>query len=197
MANFPKYDAQYMYASLVDMTLTEIEIEEDPMKTLERLPNQRSLLLAYESFLGKEMRCKATGFGQLRFFRLFGLTNLVKWIVDEGAMPNLSVLMINCCPKLEIVPNGLRYIKTLKELIVVSMPERFTNRIQAVNGADQRQDFDKVSHIPSIIVNGCRTHLTPDILRILIISSVLQSIRSIKMGDLDGFRLGKMNNEYK
>ncbi|XP_027071824.1 probable disease resistance protein At1g58390 [Coffea arabica] len=156
MANFPKYDAQYMYASLVDMTLTEIEIEEDPMKTLERLPNLRSLLLAYGSFLGKEMRCKATGFGQLRFFRLFGLTNLVKWIVDEGAMPNLSVLTINCCPKLEIVPNGLRFIKTLKELIVVSMPERFTNRIQAVNGADQGQDFDKVSHIPSIIVNGCR-----------------------------------------
>ena len=125
------------------------------METLERLPNLRSLHLKYRSFLGKEMRCKAMGFGQLRFLRFEDLQNLEKWNVDEGAMPNLSVLTIVYCPKLEMVPNGLKVVKTLKELNIVRMPKEFTDRIQAANGhEDQGQDFDKVSHIPTIIVRN-------------------------------------------
>nr|XP_027066446.1 probable disease resistance RPP8-like protein 2 [Coffea arabica] len=151
MDNFPEYEAQYMCASLLKLELTRLEIEEDPMETLERLPNLRSLHLKYRSFLGKEMRCKAMGFGQLRFLRFEDLQNLEKWNVDEGAMPNLSVLTIEECTKLEMVPNGLRYVKTLKELNFVRMPKEFTDRIQAANG---HEDFDKVSHIPTISVRN-------------------------------------------
>ena len=43
LANFPKYEAQYMYASLLELKLTTMEIEEYSMETLERLPNLRSL----------------------------------------------------------------------------------------------------------------------------------------------------------
>ncbi|XP_027179443.1 probable disease resistance RPP8-like protein 2 [Coffea eugenioides] len=154
MANFPQYEARYMCASLLKLELSSLEIEEDPMETLERLPNLRSLHLKYRSFLGKEMRCKAMGFGQLRFLRFEDLQNLEKWNVDEGAMPNLSVLTIEECTKLEMVPNGLRFVKTLKELKIVRMPKEFTDRIQAANGEDQGQDFDKVSHIPTIIVRN-------------------------------------------
>ncbi|XP_027066488.1 putative disease resistance protein At1g50180 [Coffea arabica] len=152
LANFPKHEAQYMYASLLKLKLTTMEIEEYSMETLERLPNLRSLHLQDLYILGKEMRCKATGFGQLRFLRFEFLRNLEKWNVDEGAMPNLSVLTIVYCTKLEMVPNGLRYVKTLKELNIASMPKEFTDRIQAVNGEDKGQDFDKVSHIPTISV---------------------------------------------
>ena len=74
------------------------------------------------------MRCKATGFGQLRFLRFECLHNLEKWNVDEGAMPNLSVLTIVYCPKLEMVPNGLRFVKTLRELNIASMPKEFTDK---------------------------------------------------------------------
>ncbi|CDP10112.1 unnamed protein product [Coffea canephora] len=155
LANFPKYEAQYMYASLLKLKLTTMEIEEDSMETLERLPNLRSLHLQDLYILGKEMRCKATGFGQLRFLRFECLRNLEKWNVDEGAMPNLSVLTIVYCPKLEMVPNGLRFVKTLKELNIASMPKEFTDRIQAANGReDKGQDFDKVSHIPTISVRN-------------------------------------------
>nr|XP_027066646.1 probable disease resistance RPP8-like protein 2 [Coffea arabica] len=155
MDNFPRYEAQYMYASLLKLKLSSLEIEDDPMETLERLPNLRSLHLQYRSFLGKEMRCKATGFGQLRYLRFEGLHNLEKWNVDEGAMPNLSALTIVYCPKLEMVPNGLKVVKTLKELNIVRMPKKFTDRIQAANGhEDQGQDFDKVSHIPTISVRN-------------------------------------------
>ncbi|CDP10115.1 unnamed protein product [Coffea canephora] len=152
LANFPKYEARYMHASLLKLKLTTMEMEEDSMETLERLPNLRSLHLRDLNILGKEMRCKATGFGQLRFLRFEFLRNLEKWNVDEGAMPNLSVLTIVYCTKLEMVPNGLRYVKTLKELNIASMPKEFTDRIQAVNGEDKGQDFDKVSHIPTISV---------------------------------------------
>nr|XP_027069038.1 probable disease resistance protein RF9 [Coffea arabica] len=155
LANFPKYEAQYRYASLLKLKLTRMEIEEYSMETLERLPNLRSLHLQDLYILGKEMRCKATGFGQLRFLRFECLWNLEKWNVDEGAMPNLSVLTIVYCTKLEMVPNGLRFVKTLKELSIAAMPKEFTDRIQAANGhEDQGQDFDKVSHIPTIIVRN-------------------------------------------
>nr|XP_027070536.1 LOW QUALITY PROTEIN: probable disease resistance protein RXW24L [Coffea arabica] len=143
----------YLPANYVE--LSWLDIEEDPMETLERLPNLRSLHLQYRSFLGKEMRCKATGFGQLRFLRFERLPNLEKWNVDEGAMPNLSVLTIVYCLNLEMVPSGLKFVTTLKELNIVRMPKKFTDRIQATNGhEDQGQDFDKVSHIPSINVRN-------------------------------------------
>ncbi|KAL3533902.1 hypothetical protein ACH5RR_007423 [Cinchona calisaya] len=104
------------------------KIMEDPMKTLEMFPNLQKLSLSWDAFVGTEMRCTSSGFRQLRSLHLSMLTNLEKWWIDDGAMPNLLDLEISNCSKLEMIPNGLRSITTLKQLKILSMPGEFEGR---------------------------------------------------------------------
>ncbi|CAA7023679.1 unnamed protein product [Microthlaspi erraticum] len=41
---------------------------------------------------------------------------LEEWIVEEGSMPCLRSLVIDDCKKLKELPDGLKYITSLKEL---------------------------------------------------------------------------------
>ncbi|KAL3533904.1 hypothetical protein ACH5RR_007425 [Cinchona calisaya] len=150
IGNLPKYETHFCPA-LTRLKLFWSHIKEDPMKTLEMLPNLWSLEFSDWAFVGNEMRCTATRFPKLRSLALSYLPNLEKWWVDEGAMPNLSTLSIASCGKLEMIPTGLRSITTLKELLIKSMPYEFTARIQVVDGREGA-DFHKVSHIPSISI---------------------------------------------
>ncbi|CAL5362292.1 unnamed protein product [Camellia sinensis] len=90
------------------------ELEEDPMPTLERLPNLQYLYLGNCAFVGDKMVCSANGLPQLKTLHLFNLEHLKEWVVEKGAMPNLSALEIVFCRGLEMVPEGLRFIATLQ-----------------------------------------------------------------------------------
>lgn len=83
----------------------------------------------YWAFVGIEMVCHSTGFHQLRFLFLQDLHELEKWTVEEGAMGYLSSLEIHSCRRLQMIPDGSRSIKPLKELVIGGMPEEFQNRI--------------------------------------------------------------------
>ncbi|CDO99314.1 unnamed protein product [Coffea canephora] len=136
---------------LTELTLRFSDIEEDPMATLEKLPNLRRLHLHEHSFVGKEMTCHALGFPQLEVLELICLYNLERWKVHEGAMPKLSSLLISYCEKLEMVPNGLRSITTLERICFFGMPEEFLDRVQTVNG-EQAPDYNKIRHVPSVVI---------------------------------------------
>ncbi|KAL3507510.1 hypothetical protein ACH5RR_032892 [Cinchona calisaya] len=136
---------------LVRLTLWDSEIEEDPMGTLEKLPNLRELGFRDVSFVEKEMTCHAMGFPKLELLILDRLPNLEKWKVAEGAMPKLSKLEIMDCQRLEMIPNGVRSITTLKELRIILMPREFQNRVRIVD-AKEGQDFDKIRHVPSVVI---------------------------------------------
>ncbi|KAH1084039.1 hypothetical protein J1N35_023800 [Gossypium stocksii] len=123
--------------------------EKDPMPTLEKLPNLR--ILEFElSFERNEMFCSAQGFPRLESLSLMGECNLEEWKVDEGAMPSLQQLEIRRCPRLKMLPEGLRFITTLKELKIESMPKAFKDKLE-----EGGEDFYKVKHVPSIIFRGC------------------------------------------
>ena len=64
-------------------------------------------------------------------------------------MPKLSSLWIGACEELEMIPDGLRYVTTLKEVSLVQMPEGFNNRIRGVNG-QQGEDYDKIRKVASV-----------------------------------------------
>ncbi|KAI3459622.1 hypothetical protein Pfo_016285 [Paulownia fortunei] len=64
------------------------------------------------------------------------MPHLEEWRVDDGAMPSLSTLAIFNCTKLEMIPNGLRFITSLQILQIVSMPKVFEDRLQIVDGED-------------------------------------------------------------
>nr|XP_027100120.1 probable disease resistance protein At1g58602 [Coffea arabica] len=139
-------------AGLTELRLQCTKIEEDSIGTLEELPNLRLLELGTYSFLGQAMICHSGGFPELKHLRLDDLGNLKQWVVEVGAMPNLSSLCIEGCRELEMIPDGLRCLTTLKEVTLVQMPEEFNNRIRRMNG-QQGEDYDKISHVPSVKIH--------------------------------------------
>ncbi|XP_017641147.2 putative disease resistance protein At1g50180 [Gossypium arboreum] len=139
-------DFHHFSSSIAYLHLRECELVEDPMSTLEKLPNLRVLELYVYAFIGEEMVCSAPGFPKLESLTLYGLWNLEEWEVEEGAVPALFYLEIKGCKKLKMLPDGLRFITTLQELKIEYMPKDFKDKM--VQG---REDFYKVQHIPSII----------------------------------------------
>ncbi|MBA0875910.1 hypothetical protein Goshw_018308 [Gossypium schwendimanii] len=85
----PEY--HYFPSQLAYIQLQWCEFKEDPMPTLEKLPNLR-ILEFLESFEGKKLFCSAQGFPKLESLVLARLRNGEEWEVGEGAMPSLQRL---------------------------------------------------------------------------------------------------------
>ncbi|KAK3429323.1 hypothetical protein EUGRSUZ_E00750, partial [Eucalyptus grandis] len=83
------------------LVLIRSKLEEDPMPILEKLPHLVFLILG-DAFTGKEMVCSAGGFPQLKHLLFGGLDDLEEWRAAEGAVPHLSRLGIEHCPKLRV-----------------------------------------------------------------------------------------------
>ncbi|CAL5441616.1 unnamed protein product [Camellia sinensis] len=143
----PEY-CQGFSPNLIELTLGGCKLEEDPMPTLERLPNLQYLFLRNCAFVGDKMVCSANGFPQLKTLHL-SLLMLKEWEVEKRAMPNLSNLEIDFCQELEMVPEGLRFIATLQQFTTSRMSKNFNNKLRRVNG-EEGEDFYKVRHVASL-----------------------------------------------
>ncbi|CAI9776003.1 unnamed protein product [Fraxinus pennsylvanica] len=137
--------------SLTMLTLRNSRLKEDPMAVLENLPKLYSLVLRRDVFLGSEIHCSSTGFCQLRTLVVQGITTLENWRIEKGAMPNLQYLKIDECVNLKMVPEGIEFVTTIRELVIANMPEAFKRRVQMVQ-EEGGEDFYKVEHIPSITI---------------------------------------------
>ncbi|KAI7992297.1 putative disease resistance protein [Camellia lanceoleosa] len=172
--NLNKFPDQFP-PNLTLLTLRETNLEEDPMPTLEKLPNLRALDLNYNSYLGKKMVCSSApttttapssssgggggggrgyggcdggGFPKLKSLQLWYLGNLEEWRVEQGAMPCLLRLVIRGSEKLKKIPYGLRFITTLQELEIKWVSEALRDRVR-----EGGVDFYKVQHVPSISID--------------------------------------------
>ncbi|TYI03568.1 hypothetical protein ES332_A11G348100v1 [Gossypium tomentosum] len=132
---------EYHYSSsnLAYIKLRRCKLEEDPMPTLEK------------AFIGQEMFCSGQAFAKLESLSLKELYNQEKRKVSEGAMPSLRQLEIENCRQLKKLPDGLRFIATLQELKIGSMPKTFKDKVE-----EGGEDFCKVQHVPSIIFQNCK-----------------------------------------
>ncbi|KAL0456938.1 UNVERIFIED_CONTAM: putative disease resistance protein [Sesamum latifolium] len=125
------------------------ELIEDPMRTLEKLPKLRVLVLD-DAFVGKETVCSSSSFLELKILELLNLHALEKWTVEDGAMPKLSTLVLANCGRLEMLPEGLQFVRGLQELDVSRMSKDFQKRVRSVDPETGR-DTHKVQHVPSIV----------------------------------------------
>ncbi|KAI4346705.1 hypothetical protein L6164_007578 [Bauhinia variegata] len=132
-------------SQLAKLTLWGSRLVEDPMPTLEVLPNLK-YLSGWEMFIGRKMVCSQNGFPQLKLLVLRGLPNLEEWIIESHAMPNLFRLGISDCNKLKTVPEGLKFVANLRELEIRWMSKCFKTRI-----ASGGEDYYKVQHVPYIV----------------------------------------------
>ncbi|KAK8633405.1 hypothetical protein V6N13_014251 [Hibiscus sabdariffa] len=112
ISKFP--ELRYLSSNLAYIVLRGCKIQEDPMPTLEQLPNLRVLELIYDVFLGKKMFCSAQGFPKPETLSLVHLSKLEQWKVDEGAMPCLGRLEITDCSHLDMGPIKQMFHKILK-----------------------------------------------------------------------------------
>ncbi|KAG4177161.1 hypothetical protein ERO13_A11G290441v2 [Gossypium hirsutum] len=127
ISKLPEY--RYFSSHLAYIRLECCPLDEDPMPTLEKLPNLR-ILEFEETFRVNEMVCSAQGFPRLESLSLAWFNNLEEWKVDEGAMPSLQRLEIWNCLNLKMLLEGLRFITTLKELKIESMPKAFKDILE-------------------------------------------------------------------
>nr|AHG28979.1 NBS-LRR protein [Cicer arietinum] len=148
IVNFPQ--PNQISSKLAKLKLQGCGFVVDPMTTLEKLPNLRLLELQLDSFLGKEMVCSNKGFPQLRSLVVSDLSNLEEWKLEKGAMACLRKLEISNCTKLDVVPEGLRFVTSLKDLEIRSMFAAF--KIKLEKGGDEHY---KVQHVPSLVFHYC------------------------------------------
>ncbi|CAL5378271.1 unnamed protein product [Camellia sinensis] len=153
--------------NLTQLALGDTKLEEDPMPTLGKLPNLRTLYLYDDAYIGKEMVCSSGpssisgggggggyggfdggGFPKLINLCLWSLRNLEEWRVEQGAMPCLFHLEIGFCQKLKETPDGLSFITTLRELDIKYASEALQQRVR-----EGGEDFYKVKHVPSILLD--------------------------------------------
>ncbi|KAJ3708331.1 hypothetical protein LUZ61_012036 [Rhynchospora tenuis] len=104
VGTFPKH--------LTTLDLSNIAYWEDPIPVLEKLENLRSLYLNRSPFVN--LYCSTGGFGKLEELQLKYLNNLVKWNIEEGAMPVLTDLLVSKCYFLRAI--GLQHLTVLQRL---------------------------------------------------------------------------------
>ncbi|RDX63428.1 Disease resistance protein RPP8, partial [Mucuna pruriens] len=108
--------------SLVELTLSHSKLEDDPMQILKDLPNLRSLFLLAESYMGKMLVCNSGSFPQLYVLKVWNLEQLDEWIIEQEALPCLRQLEIRSCLQMKMLPDGLKHVNTLLELVLTNMP---------------------------------------------------------------------------
>ncbi|XP_004309085.1 PREDICTED: putative disease resistance protein At1g50180 [Fragaria vesca subsp. vesca] len=138
-------DPQY-YPNLTKLNLWRCDFKDDQMAILEKLPNLTKFTFHEVVFEKntKSLVCSKGGFCRLQVLSL-GWSNVDDWKVEQGAMPNLCELSINCWTQLRRLPEELRYITTLRKLKITGMRRTDCSRLQQGG-----EDYYKVQHVRSL-----------------------------------------------
>ncbi|XP_042019081.1 probable disease resistance protein RXW24L [Salvia splendens] len=86
--------------------------------------------LTSPSLMTRTLICQSKSFPQLKELHLSYLSALKEWKVEERAMVKLAFLSIHSCNNLKKVPEGLRSISTLREMVIGQMPIEFTEKVR-------------------------------------------------------------------
>lgn len=135
------------FPRLTKLILKLAKLEQDPMTVLEKVPNLKYLKFIEESYLGEKISCSANGFPKLGVLHIEHFINLKEWTIEAGAMPNIRYLEIYHCYKLKMVPEGLRDLTTLQELVFAGQPGFFLDRVGKTG-----EDYCKIQHVPTITI---------------------------------------------
>ncbi|KAF2318909.1 hypothetical protein GH714_011596 [Hevea brasiliensis] len=136
------HNLEFLPACLNKLILGNSWLKQDPMSFLEKLPNLRFLYLEDKSFMGTKMVCSTHGFPQLEILKLEWL-GVQELKIEVGAVPCLKILHLEKLQELKMIPEGIKFVTTLRELKVINMTEAFARKIQVIDGVEGK-DFEKV-----------------------------------------------------
>ncbi|XP_042484522.1 uncharacterized protein LOC122064814 isoform X2 [Macadamia integrifolia] len=133
---------------LTKLTLAYSFLPEEAIYVLQFLPNLKHLNLGgacNSKQINKEF-CKVGGFPKLETLRICS-RDLVEWTeIEKGAFPSLAFLFFQNCLRLMNLPEGLQYVTTLKELMIVALHPDLERRLKPDGGKENY----KIKHIPLI-----------------------------------------------
>lgn len=133
--------------NLTKLRLGFSHLSENPLLVLRLLPNLKILILwhAYEAKqLGKDF-CRAGGFPKLEHLTVASF-ELEEWTeLEEGALSCLKLLHLHSCSKLRMLPEGLQFVTTLKQLNLYPLLNEHEEKLKP--GGPENY---KISHIPEI-----------------------------------------------
>ncbi|XP_010058431.2 disease resistance protein RPM1 [Eucalyptus grandis] len=133
-------------SSLMKLHLRYSRLKDDPLVSLENLPNLVHLEL-HQVYEGSSLCFKAKGFKKLNNLGLDLLDKLRCIEVEKGAMPFLEKLVIQRCNLLENLPSGVEHLTKLKVLEIFDVPDELIKKL--VQGG-QDDEYHKVAHVPEI-----------------------------------------------
>ncbi|XP_048604325.1 probable disease resistance protein At1g58390 [Brassica napus] len=138
----------YLPSHLTTISLSGCRLTEDPMPILEKLLHLKEIIVKLNGCFGvRRMVCSRDGFPQLQNL-VFKRLEWEEWIIEEGSMPLLHTLKIQHCENLKELPDGLRFISSLKRLELVEMAKGWEKRL-----SEGGKDYYKVQHILSVKFN--------------------------------------------
>ncbi|KAK2968234.1 hypothetical protein RJ640_027064 [Escallonia rubra] len=158
--------------SLVTLWLCYSQLGDDPLQSLEALPNLELLgfLQAYE---GESLTFKAGGFQRLKVLWLRRLKGLRSLTMEDGAMPHLEEIYFHNCKLVDELPLGIQHLTNLQFLRLDDMPDKLTMplQVQDLRGAP-------LEKIPSLVFT--LIHLRYLSMRGTNVSFVPKSIRKLR-----------------
>ncbi|KAI4370778.1 hypothetical protein MLD38_019088 [Melastoma candidum] len=131
---------------LVKLNLKWSRLKEDPLETLQKLPNLVVLELL-QVYNGKSLCFKAKGFKKLKILGLDYFEELRTIDIEEDAMPNLEKLVLQRCKLFQELPSGIENLTKLKVLEFFDMPEELIRRIAHYS---PNKDYQKVARVPEV-----------------------------------------------
>ncbi|KAK3003464.1 hypothetical protein RJ639_019469 [Escallonia herrerae] len=132
--------------SLVTLWLCYSQLGDDPLQSLEALPNLELLgfLQAYE---GESLTFKAGGFQRLKVLWLRRLKGLRSLTVEDGAMPRLEDIYFHDCKLVDELPSGIQHLTNLQFLRLDDMPDELTMPLQVQGNLN-------IAHIPRVWIGA-------------------------------------------
>lgn len=106
--------------SITDITLSNSELEFDPMAALQSFPNLVILRLLAKSTKCRKMECCSTQqvrfpFPKLQVLKIWSLEQFDEWKLGEGSLSNLRDLEIRNCHKLKMIPYEIKNLHALSK----------------------------------------------------------------------------------
>ncbi|RWR74002.1 disease resistance protein RPM1-like protein [Cinnamomum micranthum f. kanehirae] len=116
--------------NLAHLMLQMSHLKEDPLSSLEALPNLISLRLRM-AYVGEELCFRHGCFLKLKALAISEILKLNLIKIENGSMTCIETLHLMKCPELKRIPEGMQYLTTLQELFLVGMSEELIQRIKA------------------------------------------------------------------
>lgn len=119
------------HGNLVKLVLSGSRLTDDPLISLEGIPQLLFLSISNEAYQGENLDFQARGFEELRKLEIGSLSKLKSITIHNEALPSLQMLTIKKMPELKKVPFGIQYLKNLQDLNHQDMPTEFVDSISS------------------------------------------------------------------